>query len=229
LGCLSLSFDPEGGKISYGWDWDSDYVVDEWTDPVDSGTKVNISHSWTEECTYNIRVRAKDERSLSSGWSKHIVVIMCSDNIPDQQQTIIDKGVIFGDCWGAQSFVPSLNKLSKVELALTSCGLGDPPPLNFYIRDHLSGNNLAESSLLIPPMKDMGRFAWFSFDFEDLDVIPGNTYYIVIKETGPAIWHYSWKWKEGDPYPLGKTYWSKDGNEWHSENADVCFVTWGKM
>ena len=28
----TVSTDPGGDNISYGWDWDGDYIVDEWTD-----------------------------------------------------------------------------------------------------------------------------------------------------------------------------------------------------
>ncbi len=222
----TVSIDPEGGKISYGWDWDSDYIVDEWTDPVDSNNTVNTTHSWTDEGTYNIRVKAKDERGLISGWSKHIVVIMCSDNIPDQRQTIIETGVMSRDYWSAQSFIPSLNLLSKVELEICSFGTGNPQPLCLYIRDSLSGDNLAESSRLIPYVENY-ETAWFTFEFEDLDIVPGNTYYIVCR--APGNWFYKWRWTDRDSYPFGKVFYSEDGNEWHSWIADFCFVTWGKI
>lgn len=222
----TVSTDPKGDNISYGWDWDGDYIVDEWTDFIASNITINISHSWTVEGTYNIRVRAKDEHNLLSDWSDHIVVMMCSDNIPDQQQTIIDKGEMFMDYWLAQSFIPSLNTLSKVELAYSSYGLGDPKPLQIYIRDNLSGDNLAECSRVIPSTEDETKYAWFTFDFDDLNVIPGSTYYIVCK--GASNWVFIWKGKDGNPYPLGKAYHSADGDEWHSlDNAfDFCFVTW---
>ena len=81
----SVSTDPGGDNISYGWDWDGDYIVDEWTDYFGANISVNISHSWAVEGTYNVRVIAKDEKGLLSDWSNHTVVIMCDDNIPDQR------------------------------------------------------------------------------------------------------------------------------------------------
>ncbi len=219
----TVSTDPEGGKISYGWDWDSDKIVDEWTDPVDSNTIVNFSHSWNVEGTYNIRVKAKDDHGLLSDWSNYIVVMMGDDHITDQKQTIIDDGISISDYWFAQSFVPSLNKLSKVELFCTSWGFGNPLPLHLYIRDNLSGDNLAETSQVIPPSN---KSAWHSFDFEDLDVIPGNTYYIVCK--GESNWNYGWNCKMSDCYPFGEGYRSVDGNDWDTvdPHTDFSFVTW---
>jgi len=221
----SVTIDPEGGKICYGWDWDGDYVVDEWTDFVDSNTYVNTLHSWQKEGTYNIKVKAKDEQGLESDWSKHIVVLMSSNHIPDQRQTILGGGRIsLGGFWVAQTFIPSFDTLSKVELALDSYGWGDPSPLHLYIRDDLSGNNLAESSRVVPEMK-VGEYAWFSFDFDDIEVVPGKTYYIVCEEN--SDWGYDWRWYS-DCYPLGEVFYSDDGNTWHSEDFDCCFVTWAK-
>jgi len=224
----TFSTDPEGGKISYGWDLDGDFTVDEWTDPLDCNTTVNISHSWAIEGTYNIRVKTKDDHGLISAWSNHIVVMMCSDNIPDQWQVETDYGCWINNEWIAQSFVPSLDTLSKVVLALRAYGAGDPKPLQLIIRDSLNGNNLTESSLAIPELGG-DKWAWYTFDFEDIDVIPGETYYVICK--GRSDWTFNWKWKRGNPYTHGEIFWSEDGKEWHDifpDDADGCFVTWAE-
>ncbi len=221
----TVSTDPEGGKISYGWDWNGDFIVDEWTDPFDSNTTVNISHSWNIEGTYNLRVKAKDEGGVLSDWSNHTVVMICDDNIPDQQQINIGGCTNLYNQWVAQSFVPSLDTLSKFELVLESRWSGDPPPLQLYIRDNLSGDNLAESSRVIPKT---GKYAWFTFDFKDLDVIPGKTYYIVCEEP-EEFWPYYWYWLHSDCYPQGEVLMSGDGINWtvYKPSIDCCFVTWG--
>jgi len=68
--------DPDGNKISYGWDWDGDMTVDEWTPLYISGEIIEISHSWSQRGTYNVRVKAKDEFGLESEWSDPLVVSM---------------------------------------------------------------------------------------------------------------------------------------------------------
>jgi len=224
----TVSIDPEDGKISYGWDWDSNYIVDEWTGPLDSNITVINSHSWAVEGTYNIRVKAKDEFGVLSGWSNHRVVIMCDDNIPDQQQIILGGGIYLPNFWVAQSFVPSLDTLSKIELALDSYGSGDPPPINLYIRDNLYGDNFVEFSRAIPE-SEYGEHSWFTFDFENLDVVAGKTYYIVCWTE--RHWGYFWIWN-GDCYPHGEVFTSVDGGDhWRVFNpsVDCCFVTWGKI
>jgi hypothetical protein len=226
----TVSTDQAGDNISYGWDWDGDFVVDEWTDFFDSNTTVNTSYSWSVEGTYNIRVKAKDENGLISDWANPLVVMMSYDNSPDQHQTMQEGGaVIFTIVWIAQSFVPSIDTLSKVDLSYSSWGTGPPTqPLTLYIREDKSGDNLAVTSQIIPNTGD-DKYYWFTFDFDDISVIPGKTYYIVTK--GVNGWAFLWRGMKGNLYPLGKSWWSVDEIEWHlaKDGLDHCFVTWGKI
>ena len=222
----TVSVDPEGDRIRYGWDWDSDHIVNDWSDFVESGISANISLSWSIEGTYNLQVKAVDEYGVESEWSNLTVVSMSSDNIPDQRQTILGGGIYLGNQWVAQSFVPTLNSLSKVELAIESWGTGDPPLIPFYIRDSLNGENLAESFLGVPPT-EFGISKWTTFDFEDLNIIPGNTYYIIVEKVG--FWGYSWSGGDLDSYLLGEFFISNNGSNWESFPGDGCFVTWGEI
>ncbi len=61
--------DPDGDMIQYGWDFDGDFVVDEWTDFVNSGTTSTVTVSYDDAGTYKIRVKAVDINQLESGWS----------------------------------------------------------------------------------------------------------------------------------------------------------------
>ncbi len=221
----TVSTDPGGDKISYGWDWDGDYIVDEWTDLIDSNTTANTSHSWEVEGTYNIRVRAKDENGLDSDWSKLLCVMMSSDNIPDQWQKETDSSFSLS-MWVAQSFIPSMDTLSKVDLLLNSEGGQNPLPLILYIRDNLTGENLAESSQTILQLES-DQFNWYTFDFDNIDVIPGKTYYIVCKRI-EGNYHYVWRTKKSDDYLNGEIFYSNDGEEWSNDApfSDCCFVTW---
>jgi hypothetical protein len=68
--------DPDEDDIQYGWDFDGDFVVDEWTSFVSSGTASTVSTSYDEPGTYSIRVRARDVNDLESSWSSpHSIVI----------------------------------------------------------------------------------------------------------------------------------------------------------
>jgi len=70
----TVSNDPNGDDISYGWDWDGDDVVDEWTELYSSGQTASISHTWTSNYEGNIKVKAKDSDDHESPWSDPLSV-----------------------------------------------------------------------------------------------------------------------------------------------------------
>jgi parallel beta-helix repeat protein len=70
------STDNNGDKIQYGWDWNGDYEVDFWTDFFDSGATCTAGHSWDEDGTYFVLVKAMDTRGIESEWSDPLPVSM---------------------------------------------------------------------------------------------------------------------------------------------------------
>ena len=63
------SVDPDGHQIKYGWDWNGNFKVDEWTKLHDSNEQVEINHIWRDQGIHTIRVKAKDEKGFESFWS----------------------------------------------------------------------------------------------------------------------------------------------------------------
>jgi len=71
------AIDPDDDSIIYGWDWDGDNTVDEWTTNFyESGATSNISHSWSETGTYYIRVKAEDTTGERSNFSVFLAVVI---------------------------------------------------------------------------------------------------------------------------------------------------------
>lgn len=68
----TISSDYEGDKIKYGWDWGDNSNI-EWTDYYDSNETVEITHSWAEKGTYQIRVKAVDINGYESEWSDRLI------------------------------------------------------------------------------------------------------------------------------------------------------------
>lgn len=66
---VTSSIDLDGNQIKYGWDWNGDQKVDEWTDYYPSDTSVTTSHSWSLPGPRLIRVKAMDDHGLQSMWS----------------------------------------------------------------------------------------------------------------------------------------------------------------
>ncbi|MEA2054342.1 MAG: hypothetical protein U9O96_04410 [Candidatus Thermoplasmatota archaeon] len=152
--------------------------------------------------------------------------------ILDQQQTQRDGGLacLFEDEF-AQGFVPTKDMLTRVELLINR---SDPviPGLEIAIRDAYDGGNLVSVGLDrdFPP----DSYTWIEFDFEDIHVTPGETYYIVWDG-----WHggtldnaYYWGFGSGDPYPEGQSYHYDDIHEYwriiDDPEGDFCFKTYGR-
>ncbi len=72
----TMSNDSDGHKIRYGWDWNGDKNVDEWTDYKNSGMLVTTSHKYTEQGDYQIFVIAEDEYGSQSEWSDPLNIVM---------------------------------------------------------------------------------------------------------------------------------------------------------
>lgn len=68
-------------KVQYGWDWDGDLFVDEWTPFYESEQICRINHTWEGNGTFQIRVKAMDNFGFQSEWSDPLTITM-----PKQQR-----------------------------------------------------------------------------------------------------------------------------------------------
>jgi hypothetical protein len=68
--------DADGDRVQYGWDWDGDKTVDQWTSFYTSGDVVETSHAWNITGEYEITVIGMDDRGAYSDWSEALVVSM---------------------------------------------------------------------------------------------------------------------------------------------------------
>ncbi len=127
----------------------------------------------------------------------------------------------------AQSFIPTKTVLTRVEILAgkNSTAVYD---YTLAIRDDLLGSDLTALSL---PPEDFAteNFSWVEFDFDDIPVTPGSTYYIVSYTTdAPDNW-YAWGAKLSDVYPGGSVWWSvDDGSSFENDpDSDCAFATYG--
>ncbi|HEC76377.1 MAG TPA: matrixin family metalloprotease [Thermoplasmatales archaeon] len=74
------STDQDGDKIRYGFDWNGDGSIDEWTDYYASEVTINISHSWNETGIYYLSVIAQDENGMKSLPYEMVIQINKSEN-----------------------------------------------------------------------------------------------------------------------------------------------------
>ncbi len=150
----------------------------------------------------------------------------------DQQQTV-DSGFSWSvseNGYYAQSFIPTLGQLTRVELKLYK--KGTPDGLRISIRSSLTGPDLTLKYLSASSISTSA--AWHEFNFPDITVTTGNTYYIVWDPVGVPDFNNNFLWRvgTGNPYTSGSA-WKYLGSIWElhnpteSPNPDFCFKTYG--
>ena len=86
------AIDPDFDAVRYGWDFNDDKSVDEWTEYNFSNTLQNITHIWYETGSYTISVIAEDRVGYqSSAWTSLTVLVIYDDKI-DPVVNIIKPG-----------------------------------------------------------------------------------------------------------------------------------------
>ena len=154
-----------------------------------------------------------------------------SEEILDQSQNMINvKKVLSPSNQLAQSFVPSLNKLTKIDLYLIKYGNPSYTDIIFSIKDSQSEANVAVIEKSIEEIST----GWLELDFEDLDVTPKKFYYIVCKAVGE--WNFDfenalyWAGSSGNPYLPGTSFYIYNSvwdEEYTFDPIDFCFKTYG--
>lgn len=66
--CTSTN-DPDGDRIRYGWDWNEDKIVDYWSPFYPPNMESCTDMYWDEAGTYNISVKAEDDKGSQSNFS----------------------------------------------------------------------------------------------------------------------------------------------------------------
>lgn len=68
------SIDPDGHRIRYLFDWGDGSTT--WSEYYDSGQTASVSHKWSLQGTYEIKVKAQDEYGEESEWSDPLSIIV---------------------------------------------------------------------------------------------------------------------------------------------------------
>ena len=121
----------------------------------------------------------------------------------------------------AQSFTPDREVLTKVELYIGKNTTASYPYI-VAIRDNLVGENLRETSVGpggIVPL----NYSWIEFDFDDMWVDVGDTYYIVSYTENVTDNFYAWgAHNDSASYPYGCAWMSiDDGDTWTNESTSM--------
>ena len=135
----------------------------------------------------------------------------------------------------AQSFIPQKAVLTRIQFLMAK-NITTTYPCSLAIKDNITGVDLT-SIRLDPeqfPVADNAHpenLTWIDFNFTDIWVIPGQTYYMVISTANITNNFYYVTGNGSNLYPNGTAYWSLDnGNTWAPippGDADGCFKTYG--
>ena len=71
----ATSTDPSSIDIKYGWDWEGDGTVDEWSGWMSSGSTDTRSHQFSSADVYTIKVKTQNKGSQESSWGSHTITI----------------------------------------------------------------------------------------------------------------------------------------------------------
>lgn len=71
--------DPDSDAVRYGWDFDNDKHVDEWTDFISSDSQLNATCMWDKKGFYTISVIAEDRVGNQSNWANITVSVISND------------------------------------------------------------------------------------------------------------------------------------------------------
>jgi len=163
------------------------------------------------------------------------VVANLGDEIDQQQPTHTRNTFVIGEAYRAQSFVPTKNKLTRIELFIYKEGTMNAD-IVVSIRDNLHGSDLAAASKQANQIPSSTQTQdWVEFDFPDLQINAGTKYYIVCTTQGGDLDNaYVLGMSENDPYPLGNAweYGAFTGYVWqimedyHGNPYDLSFKTY---
>ena len=233
LSFSTSTIDPYNKQIYYMWDF-GDETQSNWVGSYDSGILISEIHSWNKEGIYSVKVKAKNTDELESDWSNSILV-----GIPNKYEKIDQKQVIHGIngqgvTFGgqlAQSFTPTENTLTKVSVRLFK--IGHPQGVTISIRSDLNGSDLTSAYLSGSDIVNQLKANWYDFNFPELEIIPGETYYIVWTPDHQYTWWNEIYWMIGkhNPYSNGgawgnfQGFWEKLEIRNHNE-PDFCFKTY---
>ena len=124
-----------------------------------------------------------------------------------------------------QEFIPTKRILTRVELLVCKDAY-TTYDLTVSIRDIPDGTELTSISKNYASIPT-GEFTWIEFDFEDIEVIPGNQYYIVCKTDYEPNNRYNWGITIYDLYPNGTIIWLAEGEWYFDTEVDTTFKTYG--
>jgi len=162
--------------------------------------------------------------------------ITSGEEVIDINQEDFDRGfpirhAIDGDWGAAQSFIPTLDSITRTETQLRKFGT---PEFDLTIelrKDHPQGTLL--DVVTFTPGEVPSSWEWFDIDFTDVTVSPGINYFIVCPPAPSGVttsFGYEWGYAIENTYPDGSFWFTRDGGGlWRDlpDSYEFAFRTYG--
>lgn len=138
----TVAMDPDGDMIRYGWDWDADSIIDQWTDYNSSGLPVTCTHRWGQKGIYSIKVIAEDEQGLQSSFSPiwSIMIDLNETDIPFFPAWNLI-AIYWENNWSASNLsahlysCQSISRWDALNQTYQTYIVGGPPSFDFSLKD----------------------------------------------------------------------------------------------
>jgi len=207
----------ENGQDIVSWTWDfGDGYFSDLQDPV---------HCFYEDGTFDVKLISEDYQGKTNFTTKTMDIITDTELLDQKQENFQSYNKIYSYYKSAQSFKPSYDILTKIELFVSKSG-NPTDDLSLSVRSSLMGPDLATYNVSVNCIS--GSMDWIEFDINDFELNSGNTYYLILK-TKSSSWNHYYRWGKSysDCYSLGWLY-KYYGYSWQSYiTQDFCFRTYG--
>ena len=155
----------------------------------------------------------------------------------DQYQTDGNKyGIALSPIYhNAQEFKPTKEDLTAVMLHFFNKNAPPDVDITVSIRESLDGQDLTTMTVSADNKKIKPGGSWAMFDFDDIVIVPEETYYIVCYASDGDVGNcYYWYFAMNNKYDRGESWGSVDGgNTWYNlseppewPGVDLNFITY---
>jgi len=164
-----------------------------------NGTKSLALSGLANSTNYKVWVNATDPTG-SGLWTRRWYTFT-TEKLDQQQTQMKNNFALYTIRWGGQSFIPTVKTLTRVEVYMRKAG-SPPSDIVLSIRSALTGDDLV--SISKPASQIPTTSSWVEFDFSNILITPGSTYYLVLKTSGGNFMNfYYWGYGSGTPYTNG--------------------------
>jgi len=201
-----LSVDTDGTIVSWDWDFGDG----------GSSTEQHPLYNFPVSDQYSISLMITDDDGATDTII-HIIDVSPPVERVDVNQSIQDRGFPIrhaadGDWAGAQSFIPTTNLITRVDIYIRVFGAPEFD-LTVELRENHPQGTLIDT-LTFTPAEVPSSWEWFNLDFTDATINPGTEYFIVCPPAPSGVttsFGYEWGYAFGNQYDDGSFWFTRDG------------------